>query len=70
MAEDLIYKLLKTGIYYTKFLTLQKKTVVLNGQQSYWKDATTDFFKVSILGPLLFPIYINGSSEGPTEILL
>ena len=44
------------------WLSEKLKTVLLNGQVSDWSDVKTDVFAVSIIGPLLFLIYINDLS--------
>ena len=46
------------------FLYERRQRVVLNGQASAWKNVTAGVLKGSILGLLLFLIYINDLSEG------
>ena len=43
----------------TDFLKDRKQRVVLNGQNSSWANVGAGVRQVSILGPLLFLIYVN-----------
>ena len=47
----------------TDFLKERKQRVVLNGQHSKWSNISEGISQGSILGPLLFLIYVNDLSN-------
>ena len=67
--KGLIYKLKQNGIsgkllnLIIDFLSSRKQRVVLNGSYSPWTNIEAGVLQGSILGPMLFLIYINDKSD-------
>ena len=67
--KGLIFKLKRNGLsdkilnIITDFITFRKQRVILNGQASPWTSITAGVLQGSILGPLLFLVYIIDLSD-------
>ena len=68
--EGLMFKLKSYGIdgdllkLFINYLEDRKGRVVLNGQDSFWKNILAGVPQGSVLGPILFLIYTNNFGEG------
>ena len=66
----LIFKLKQNGVtgnllkLLVNYLSNSKQRVVLNGMHSNWGLINSSVLRGSVLGPLLFPVYINDLEKG------
>ncbi|KAI8517131.1 hypothetical protein Bbelb_057120 [Branchiostoma belcheri] len=71
--DGLIYKLSRYGIsgplcnWFSGYLSNRQQRVVINGVASSWGSTTAGVPQGSILGPLLFLIYLNDIQELPSK---
>ena len=72
--KGLLYKLKSYGVE-SELLSLlecyhrdRKQRVVLNGQNSDWRKINSGVLQGSVLGPLLFLIYVNDLPDGIISI--
>ena len=50
-----------------QWLTDRRQRVVVDGEVSSWKSVLSEVPQGSVLGPILFLVYINGLEEGITS---
>ena len=72
--DKLIFKLSQFGItgplldWFSDYLSERKQRVVVDGFSSSYLDVTPDVPQCSIVGPLLFLIYVNDLSDAAKHI--